>query len=82
VDTVVAVVGIANNTDHTMAEHNQVGCRLLVVEHCKPQPCAQTFPNTCLSDMIAYTSSSQSPGDVSPYYPSYHTSAASMLSEV
>ncbi|GKC47147.1 hypothetical protein Tco_1064869, partial [Tanacetum coccineum] len=81
-DIMVAEVGTANNTDHTAVEHNQVGCRLHVVEHCKPQPYAQTLPGTCLSDMTAYTSSSQSPPGVSLYYPSYHRSPASMLSKV
>ncbi|GJU64057.1 hypothetical protein Tco_1245892 [Tanacetum coccineum] len=55
---VVAEVGTADNTDHTVAEHNQVGCKLPAVEHCKPQPYAQTLPGTCPSDMTAYTSSS------------------------
>ncbi|GKA62169.1 hypothetical protein Tco_0761688 [Tanacetum coccineum] len=50
--------GTADNTDHTMAEHNQVGCRLPVVEHCIPQPYAQTLPSTCPDDMTAYTPSS------------------------
>ncbi|GJR37909.1 hypothetical protein Tco_1213593 [Tanacetum coccineum] len=40
VDTVVAEVGAAYNTDHTAAEHNQVGCRIPTVEHCKLQPYA------------------------------------------
>ncbi|GKD49469.1 hypothetical protein Tco_1278445 [Tanacetum coccineum] len=38
-DTVVEV-GTTDNTGHTKAEHNQVGCRLPAVEHCKPQPYA------------------------------------------
>ncbi|GKB97408.1 hypothetical protein Tco_0983545, partial [Tanacetum coccineum] len=74
--SVMAEVGTANNTDHTVAEHIQTGYRLPEVEHCKPQPCAQTLPGTCPNDMTAYTPSSQSPADVSPYYPSYHTSPA------
>ncbi|GKA34212.1 hypothetical protein Tco_0720641 [Tanacetum coccineum] len=40
-DTVVAEMGTADNIGHTTAEHNQVGCRLPAVEHCKPQPYAQ-----------------------------------------
>ncbi|GKB25455.1 hypothetical protein Tco_0864856, partial [Tanacetum coccineum] len=40
-DTAVAGVGTADNIDHTAADHIQVGYRLLAVEHCKPQPCAQ-----------------------------------------
>ncbi|GKF81659.1 hypothetical protein Tco_0240261 [Tanacetum coccineum] len=75
-DTVVAKVGTAENTDHTTAEHNQVGCRLPVVEHCKPQPYSQTLTGTCPSDMTAYTSSALLPLGVSPSYPSYHTSPA------
>nr|GEY36908.1 hypothetical protein [Tanacetum cinerariifolium] len=51
-------VGTADNTDHTAAEHNQAGCRLPAVERCKPQPCAQTLPDTCPSDMTVYTPSS------------------------
>ncbi|GKF11688.1 hypothetical protein Tco_0049614, partial [Tanacetum coccineum] len=50
-------VGTADNTGHTAAEHNQVGCRLPALEHCKPQPYAQTLPGTCPSDMTAYTPS-------------------------
>ncbi|GKB52335.1 hypothetical protein Tco_0903088 [Tanacetum coccineum] len=46
VDTVVAEVGTANNTSHIAAEHNQVGCRLPAVEHCKPQPYVQTLLGT------------------------------------
>ncbi|GKB34484.1 hypothetical protein Tco_0879426, partial [Tanacetum coccineum] len=42
-DTVVVEVGTADNTDHTVVEHNQVGCRLPAVEHYKPQLCAQTL---------------------------------------
>ncbi|GKE71657.1 hypothetical protein Tco_1529729, partial [Tanacetum coccineum] len=36
VDTVVAEMGTADNISHTAAEHNQVGCRLPALEHCKP----------------------------------------------
>ncbi|GJU00086.1 putative reverse transcriptase domain-containing protein [Tanacetum coccineum] len=54
VDTVVAEVGTVDNTGHTAAKHNQVGCKLPVLEHYKPQPYAQTLPDTCLSDMTAY----------------------------
>ncbi|GJX81994.1 hypothetical protein Tco_0331475 [Tanacetum coccineum] len=43
VDTVMMEVGTAANTDHTAAEHNQMGCRLPAVEHCKLQPYAQTL---------------------------------------
>ncbi|GKF19789.1 hypothetical protein Tco_0068427 [Tanacetum coccineum] len=74
VDTMVAKVGTADNTGHTTAEHNQVGCRLSAVEHCKPQPYAQTLPGTCPSDMTAYTPSALLPLGVSPSYPSYHIS--------
>nr|GEU94854.1 putative ribonuclease H-like domain-containing protein [Tanacetum cinerariifolium] len=35
VDTVVAEVGTADDTDHTTVEHNQVDCRLPAVERCK-----------------------------------------------
>ncbi|GKC83794.1 hypothetical protein Tco_1139511, partial [Tanacetum coccineum] len=72
VDTVVVEVGTADNTDHIAAEHNQVGCRLPIVEHCKPQPCAQTLPSTCPSDMTTYTPSALSPLGISPSYPSYY----------
>ncbi|GJU10105.1 hypothetical protein Tco_1132501 [Tanacetum coccineum] len=51
-------VGTADNIDHTTAEHNQVGCRLPAVEHCKPHPYAQTLPGNYPSDMTAYTPSS------------------------
>ncbi|GJZ87266.1 hypothetical protein Tco_0658876 [Tanacetum coccineum] len=74
-DTMVAE-GTADNTGHTVAEHNQVGCRLPVVEYCKPQLYARTLPGACPSDMIAYTPSALSPLGVSPSYPSYHTSPA------
>ncbi|GJS83210.1 hypothetical protein Tco_0749751 [Tanacetum coccineum] len=74
-DTAVEV-GTADNTGHTTAEHNQVGCRLPAVEHIKPQPYAQTLPGTCPSDMTAYTPSTLSPLSVSPSYPSYHTNPA------
>ncbi|GKD56428.1 hypothetical protein Tco_1289815 [Tanacetum coccineum] len=57
-DTAVVAVGTADNTDHIAAEHNQVGCRLPAVEHCKPHPYAQTLTGTCPSDMTAYTLSS------------------------
>ncbi|GKB10631.1 hypothetical protein Tco_0844554 [Tanacetum coccineum] len=57
VDIVVVEVGTADNADHTMAEHNRVGWRLSAVEHCKPQPYAQTLSGTCPSDMTAYTPS-------------------------
>ncbi|GJR31926.1 hypothetical protein Tco_1108158 [Tanacetum coccineum] len=76
VDTMVAEVGTADNTSHTMVEHTQVGCRLPVVEHYKPQPCAQTLPSTYPSDMTVYTPSALSPLGVSPSYPSYHTNPA------
>ncbi|GKF16344.1 hypothetical protein Tco_0061262 [Tanacetum coccineum] len=76
VDTVVVEVGTTDNIDHTVAEHNQVGCKLPVVKHCKPHPCSQTLPGTCPNDMTAYTPSALSPPDVSPSYPSYHTSPA------
>ncbi|GJV21614.1 hypothetical protein Tco_1370634 [Tanacetum coccineum] len=76
VDTVRAEVGTTDNTDHTMAEHNQVGCKLPAVEHYKPQPYAQTHPGTCPSDMTTYTPYAQSPPDVSPSYLSYHISPA------
>ncbi|GJU73079.1 hypothetical protein Tco_1264484 [Tanacetum coccineum] len=69
-------VGIADNTGHTMAEHSQVGCRLLAVEHCKPQPCAQTLPGTCPNDMTAYTPFAVLRLGVSPNYSSYHTNPA------
>ncbi|GKG21027.1 hypothetical protein Tco_0380828, partial [Tanacetum coccineum] len=75
-DTVVAEVGTTDSTSHTTAENNQVGCRLLVVEHYKPQPYAQTLPGTCPSDMTVYTPSVLSPLSVSPSYPSYHTNPA------
>ncbi|GKG18464.1 hypothetical protein Tco_0372762, partial [Tanacetum coccineum] len=52
-DTMAVEVGTADNTDHTVAEHNQVGYTLPAVERCKPQPCAQTLPGTCPSDMTA-----------------------------
>ncbi|GJR07804.1 hypothetical protein Tco_0790456 [Tanacetum coccineum] len=55
-DTVVEV-GTTDNTGHTTDEPNQVGCRLPAVEHCKPQPYAQTLPRTYPSDMTAYTPS-------------------------
>ncbi|GKG32649.1 hypothetical protein Tco_0430159 [Tanacetum coccineum] len=70
------VVGTASNTDHTEAEHKQVGCRLPAVEHYKPQPCAQTLHGTCPSDMTVCTPSSLSSPDVSLYDPSYHISLA------
>ncbi|GJZ40311.1 hypothetical protein Tco_0586874, partial [Tanacetum coccineum] len=54
-DTMVVEVGTTDNTDHIVAKHNQVGCRLPVVEHYKPQSYAQTLPGTCPSDMTAYT---------------------------
>ncbi|GJX48994.1 ribonuclease H-like domain-containing protein [Tanacetum coccineum] len=57
-DTAVVAVGTADNIDHIAAEHNQVGCRLPAVEHCKPHPYAQTLTGTCPSDMTAYTLSS------------------------
>nr|GEX59979.1 hypothetical protein [Tanacetum cinerariifolium] len=76
VDIVVADVGTADNTDHTTAEHNEVGCRLSVMGRCKSLPCAQTLPGTCLGDMTAYTLSALSHLGVSPSYPSYHTSPA------
>ncbi|GJS21615.1 putative reverse transcriptase domain-containing protein [Tanacetum coccineum] len=38
VDTVVAEVGTADNTGHTAAKHNQVGCKLPVLEHYNPIP--------------------------------------------
>nr|GEU46527.1 hypothetical protein [Tanacetum cinerariifolium] len=40
VDIVVAEVGTADNTGHTMVEHTQLGCRLPAVEHYTPQLCA------------------------------------------
>nr|GFA13782.1 hypothetical protein [Tanacetum cinerariifolium] len=52
---VMAEAGTTDSTDHTAAEHNQVGCRLPAVEHCKPQPYPQTLPDTCPNDMTAYT---------------------------
>ncbi|GKE83089.1 hypothetical protein Tco_1553089, partial [Tanacetum coccineum] len=73
VDIVVAEVGTADSTDHTMVEHTQVGCRLPALEHYKHQPYAQTLPGTCPNDMTAYTPSALSPLDISPSYPSYHT---------
>ncbi|GKE95165.1 hypothetical protein Tco_1580020, partial [Tanacetum coccineum] len=76
VDTVVAEVGTTDNTSHTVVEHTQVGFRLPAVEHYKPQPCAQTLPSTCPSDMTSYTPSALSPLGVSPSYPSYHTNPA------
>ncbi|GKD73906.1 hypothetical protein Tco_1332188, partial [Tanacetum coccineum] len=54
-DTAVVEVGTADNIGHTVAEHNQVGCRLPTVEHYKLQPCAQTLPDTCPCDMTTYT---------------------------
>ncbi|GKC41201.1 hypothetical protein Tco_1058923 [Tanacetum coccineum] len=75
VDTVVAE-GTVDNTGHTVAKHNQVGCRLLVVDTRKPQPYARILPGTCPSDMTAYTTSSLSPLGVSPSYPSYRISPA------
>ncbi|GKG58256.1 hypothetical protein Tco_0592035, partial [Tanacetum coccineum] len=33
---VVAEVGTADNTDHTVTEHIQVGCRLPAGQHYKP----------------------------------------------
>ncbi|GKB38832.1 hypothetical protein Tco_0883774, partial [Tanacetum coccineum] len=68
----VAEVGIADSTGHTVVGRNQVGCRLPVVEHYKPQPYAQTLRDTCPSDMTVYTPSALSHPDVSPYDPSYH----------
>ncbi|GJT30083.1 hypothetical protein Tco_0910358, partial [Tanacetum coccineum] len=76
VDTVVAEVGTTDSTGHTAAEHNQVGCRLLAVEHYKPQPYAQTLPGTCPRDMTVYNPSVLSPLSVSPSYPSYYTNPA------
>ncbi|GKB91360.1 hypothetical protein Tco_0963632, partial [Tanacetum coccineum] len=75
-DTVVAEVGTTDNISHTAVEHNQVGCRLLALEDYKPQPCAQTLPGTCPSDMTACTLSALSPLNVSPSYPSYHINPA------
>ncbi|GKC54907.1 hypothetical protein Tco_1077652 [Tanacetum coccineum] len=74
-DTAVEV-GTTDNTGHTAVEHNQVGCRLPVVEHCKPQPYAQTLSGTCPSDMTVYTPFALLPLGVSPSYPSYHTNPA------
>nr|GEU59897.1 retrovirus-related Pol polyprotein from transposon TNT 1-94 [Tanacetum cinerariifolium] len=69
-------VGTADNTGHTVADYNQVGCRLPAVEHCKPHPYAQTLPGTCPSDMTVYTPFALSPFGVSPSYPSYYTNPA------
>ncbi|GJR31498.1 hypothetical protein Tco_1107730 [Tanacetum coccineum] len=55
--TVVAEVGTADSTGHTVVERNQVGCRLPAVEHYKPQPYAQILHDICPSDMTAYTPS-------------------------
>ncbi|GKF88120.1 hypothetical protein Tco_0258997, partial [Tanacetum coccineum] len=81
-DTAVAEVGTVDNTDHTIAEHIQVGYRLPACQHCKLQPCAQILQHTCPNDTTAYKTSSQSPPGVSPYYPPFRTSPASMLLEV
>ncbi|GKG50868.1 hypothetical protein Tco_0538992, partial [Tanacetum coccineum] len=70
------VVGTADSTGHTTAERSQVGCRLPIVEHYKPQPYAQTLHDTCPNDMIVYTPSALTHHDVSPYDPSYHISHA------
>nr|GEZ14110.1 hypothetical protein [Tanacetum cinerariifolium] len=51
----VGEVDTADSTGHTAAEHSQAGCRLLAVEHCKPQSYAQTLHGTCPSGMTAYT---------------------------
>ncbi|GKG36906.1 hypothetical protein Tco_0447079, partial [Tanacetum coccineum] len=76
VDTVVVEVGTADYTGHTVVEHTQVGCRLPAVVHYKPQPCVQTLPSTCPSDMTVYTPFALSPLGISPSYPSYHTNPA------
>ncbi|GKG23300.1 hypothetical protein Tco_0391336, partial [Tanacetum coccineum] len=66
VDTMVVEVGTAGSIDHTEAEHKQVGCRLPVVQHCTPQPCAQILPGTYPNDMTICTPSSLSSPGVSP----------------
>ncbi|GJZ44604.1 hypothetical protein Tco_0591859 [Tanacetum coccineum] len=58
-NTSVAEVGTADNTDHIMAKHNQVGYRIHVVEYYKLQPCAQKLLSTYPNDTTAYTPSSQ-----------------------
>ncbi|GKA86816.1 hypothetical protein Tco_0808527 [Tanacetum coccineum] len=81
-DTMVAEVGTADSTGHTVAKCNQVGCRLPAVEHFKPQPYGQTLHDICPSDMTAYTPFALSHPDVSPYDPSYHINPAWMFSRV
>nr|GFB77343.1 hypothetical protein [Tanacetum cinerariifolium] len=51
-DTVVEV-DTTDSTGHTAAEHSQAGCKLLAVEHYKPQPYAQTLHDTRPSGMTA-----------------------------
>ncbi|GKC83526.1 hypothetical protein Tco_1139243, partial [Tanacetum coccineum] len=58
--TMVAEVDTADSTGGTVVGCNQVGCRLLAVEHYKPQPYAQTMHDICPSDMTAYTPSALS----------------------
>ncbi|GJS48207.1 hypothetical protein Tco_0329813 [Tanacetum coccineum] len=77
-----AEVGTIDNIGHTAVDHIQVGYRLPVVEHYKPQPFAQIPHHTCPSDKTAYKTSSQSLPGVSPCYPSFNTNPASMLSGV
>ncbi|GKG08399.1 hypothetical protein Tco_0334231, partial [Tanacetum coccineum] len=73
VDIVVAEVGTADSSGHTMARHTQVGCRLPALEHYKPQPCARTLHGTYPGDMTTYTPFALSPLSVSLSYLSYYT---------
>ncbi|GJW74596.1 hypothetical protein Tco_0133966 [Tanacetum coccineum] len=78
----VAAVGTVDSTNHTAVEHVQVGCKLPIVEHCKPQPCARILQHIYPTDTTAYKSSSLLLPGVSLCYPSFRTSLASMLSRL
>nr|GEY55200.1 hypothetical protein [Tanacetum cinerariifolium] len=75
-------VDTADSIGYTAVEHSQAGCRLLTVEHYKPQLYAQTLHGTCPSDMTAYTPYALSLLGESTSYPSYNINPSWMLLEV